>query len=335
MSTYALPVLYTLLVWWVSTGLVLGVLGFAAARPKTAGAVALVVLAASLGALAATAADTSLPGLYVAFTAAILVWGVQELAFLAGWITGPWRRESPAGAGALARTGYAVGAILYHELALLASGLAILAATWGGASQAAASHAAASHAAASQAGANTVGIWTFAILFGMRVSAKLNVFLGVPNLTEGFLPRHLAYLTSFFAKKPMNPLFPVSVTVSTAVLVVLAGRAAAADGPAAVAVTLAATLVGLGLLEHWFLVLPLPVEAMWRWYLGARPEAGTRAAARDPAGEDAGRGPAATVIQLRPQRAALAADRLATGSLAYPGRAGAHKSDICAVVGSE
>ena len=38
------------------------------------------------------------------------------------------------------------------------------------------------------------------------------MFLGVPNLTEEFLPEHLHYLKSFLSRKPMNLLFPVSVT---------------------------------------------------------------------------------------------------------------------------
>ena len=43
-------------------------------------------------------------------------------------------------------------------------------------------------------GANQVGLWTFVILWAMRQSAKLNVFLGVRNLSEEFLPEHLRYL---------------------------------------------------------------------------------------------------------------------------------------------
>ena len=61
--------------------------------------------------------------------------------------------------------------ILYHELAIVATALAVVAVTWGG--------------------ANQVGTWTFLLLWAMRLSAKLNVFLGVPNLTEQFLPEHL------------------------------------------------------------------------------------------------------------------------------------------------
>ena len=49
----------------------------------------------------------------------------------------------------------------------------------------------------------------------MRESAKLNLFLGVRNLSEEFLPAHLAYLQSYFRRRSMNMLFPFSVTVST------------------------------------------------------------------------------------------------------------------------
>jgi hypothetical protein len=34
--------------------------------------------------------------------------------------------------------------------------------------------------------------------------------------------------------------------------------------------TLLATLLTLAVIEHWFLVLPVPAEAMWNWALGGR-----------------------------------------------------------------
>jgi Flp pilus assembly pilin Flp len=33
--------------------------------------------------------------------------------------------------------------------------------------------------------------------------------------------------------------------------------------------SLLATLIALALLEHWFLVLPLPTELLWRWSMRA------------------------------------------------------------------
>ena len=232
----------------------------------------------ALAALALTRTDTGASGTYLAFTAAILVWGAQEVAFLTGRITGPWRAPCPAGVTGWARMGYAVRAILYHGIALALSGLAIGALTWGG--------------------TNRVGIATFGVLLAMRVSAKFNVFLGVPNITESFMPAAVDHLKSFFTRRPMNALFPVSVTASTVALVLLVGQAWTADGASAAALTLIATLVGLGLVEHWFLVLPLPVEALWSWS-GVKQKAEPEAAAAGAAmAASVPLGPPATVIKL-------------------------------------
>lgn len=285
MAAILLPLGYALLVWWASTGIALWVVGLTGERPRGTLLGAALLLAGSLAALAATAGDATVAGAYAAFTAAILVWGAQEIAFLTGWITGPRRAPCPAGATGWARTGYAVQAVIWHELALAASGLAVVAATWGG--------------------ANQVGAWTYGILFAMRISAKLNVFLGVPNLTENFLPAHLRYLKSYFGRAPMNGLFPVSVTASTVALVILARGAGAADPFEAAASILLATLVALALLEHWFLVLPLPVEALWAWGLASRDR---REAAE--AGADSPMVGGATIVRLDArlaQRAAAAA----------------------------
>jgi putative photosynthetic complex assembly protein 2 len=245
-----LPIGYGLLVWWLSTGLVLYAIGLSGPRSRVTLAGAVALFGASLAVLAAFRDDAGLLGTYVAFTAAIGVWGAQEIAFLSGWITGSWREGCPPGARGWARTGFAFRAVCHHELALAASGLAVVACTAGG--------------------DNQVGAWTYGVLFAMRISAKLNVFLGVPNLTENFLPAHLAYLKSFFGRAPMNLLFPFSVTASTVVLVLFVQAAAGADATAGTALVLLATLVALGLLEHWFLVLPLPVEALWAWGLASR-----------------------------------------------------------------
>jgi hypothetical protein len=121
---------------------------------------------------------------------------------------------------------------------------------------------------------NQVGVWTFVILWVMRLSSKLNVFLGVPNLTEEFLPDHLAYMKGFFRKRPMNGLFPVSVTASTVPAALLAQAAASAPTPfEAASYTLLAALLALAIVEHWFLVLPISVVPLWRWGLGSRAHA--------------------------------------------------------------
>ena len=243
----ALPVVYTLFVWWFSTGVILYLDGLAPRTFALTLQAATVVLGAALWALVHTRNDTSVAGAYCAFTCALLVWAWQEVAFLLGVVTGPRRTALPLGATGWRRTGFALQAVLWHELALILLAIAVLACVG--------------------TGANRVGVWTFMVLWAMRQSAKLNIFLGVRNLGEGFLPPHLKYIGSYFKRAPMNVLFPFSVTAATgAAIVVWWQLVTAALSPFETAgLALAGTMLALGALEHWLLVLPLPTEALWRW----------------------------------------------------------------------
>lgn len=247
MSDLALPVVYTLFAWWFSTGVILYLDGLPRRTFPLTLQAATLMLGAALYALVHTRNDTTVLGAYCAFTCALLVWAWQEIAFLLGVVTGPRRTACPAGATGWRRTGYALQAVLYHELALIVLAIAVLACVGNG--------------------ENRVGIWTFMALWGMRQSAKLNIFLGVRNIGDNFLPPHLRYMASYFKRAPMNPLFPVSVTLATGAAVLvwwhLAANPVSAFDTAGLA--LVGTMLALGALEHWLLVLPLPSEALWRW----------------------------------------------------------------------
>ncbi len=203
-------------------------------------------------------------GAYCAFTCALLVWGWHELSFLTGWVTGPRQRAADPGVRGWPRFVQAVAAILWHELAILASGALIAAITWDA--------------------ANTVGMATFAVLWVMRISAKLNVFLGVRNLSIEFLPPHLAYLASFFRKRAMNLLFPLSISASTVVAawMVLEALDAAPGGAFAAGQLLVVTLLVLAILEHWLMVLPFNPTALWRWAMRDRGQGVSPATADEP-----------------------------------------------------
>lgn len=248
----ALPVLFAVFVWWFATGIVLLLDGL----PRTTFRWShLISTALALGAflgLAHTATQTTVTGAYCAFTCALLVWGWHELSFLTGWITGPRQRGADRGARGGVRFVQAVGAILWHELAILGSGALIAAITWDA--------------------PNHVGLATFAVLWVMRISAKLNVFLGVRNLSIELLPPHLAYLASYFRRRAMNLLFPLSITASTVVAAWMVNDAIDARGTGAYATgqLLVATLLVLAIVEHWLLVLPLQATALWRWAMRRR-----------------------------------------------------------------
>jgi putative photosynthetic complex assembly protein 2 len=244
--------LYTVFVWWFSTGVILYLNGMPRQTFKFTMAGATVVLVAALYALFVTSQITQVWAAYCAFTSAVLVWAWQEIGFLLGMVTGSRRDACPEGARGWRRARYAFQAVSHHELALVVLGAGVWLVTRGG--------------------ENQVGFYTFLILWAMRQSAKLNVFLGVRNLNEDFLPKHLKYLQTYFTRRPMNALLPVSIVLSTVVAVPIWQAVFAADAGSfdQVGLALLATLLSLAIAEHFFLVLPIPFEALWKWGLRSR-----------------------------------------------------------------
>ncbi len=252
MTEFVYPVLFALFVWWFSTGVIIFLNGLPKKTFKWSMLGATAVLIVSFYGLWASASDPSIKGAYLAFTFGLLAWGWQETSFYMGFITGPRKRARDQDCRGWRHFGHAVQTSLYHELMIIISGLAIVALTWDS--------------------PNQIGLWTFMVLWWMHLSAKLNVFFGVRNLNEEFLPEHLRFLESFMKKKPMNLLFPISVTVSTVIGTWLVQKAMAPGVTAfeAAGYTFLATLMVLAILEHWFLVLPLPTSALWNWALKSR-----------------------------------------------------------------
>ncbi len=252
MYDHGLPALFAVFVWWFSTGAIIYLNHLPRHTLRWSMGGATVLCALCLYGLAETAGDDGVSAVYLAFVFGLLAWGWHELSFFMGYVTGPRRTACPVGLRGWRRFVCAMQAVLYHELAIAATAVGIVAMTWGQ--------------------PNQFGTWTFLVLWWMRQNAKLNVFLGVRNLSEEFVPDHLGYLKSFMARKPMNLLFPVSVTVSTVIAVILVDRAVdpAASAFQAVGYTFLSVLMVLAILEHWFMVLPLPAAALWHWGLSSR-----------------------------------------------------------------
>lgn len=247
MADWLLPILFAVFTWWFSTGVVILLDGLPHRTFRWSLVLSSALGAAALFGLAHTASDSSVPAAYCAYTCALLLWGWHELSFLTGWITGPRKRGHSAGISRWRHAWQAVQVILWHELWLLLSLSLLAALTW--------------------KQPNQTGLWTFAVLWCMRASAKLNLFLGVRNLGLEFLPGHLSYLRHYFRQAAMNPLFPISVSLSTGLVVWLLQSATLRPGPASTGLVLVATILALGVLEHWMLVLPLSPSTLWRWAL--------------------------------------------------------------------
>jgi len=208
------------------------------------------VFAAGVAMAQGSLADNSANGTYMGFVATLALWGWIELAFLSGVITGPNREPCPPFASQAERFWRAVGTIAWHEAALVATLVGL--------------------AYASLGAVNPFAFYTFALLFAARISAKLNLFLGVPRINTQFLPRPLRHLPSHFRFARMNALFPVSVSLLTgATALLLEQTLTAPTAGETTGFALLTCLCALALLEHWFMVLPLPDEKLWRWMLPA------------------------------------------------------------------
>ena len=252
MIDIALHVSYALFLWWFSTGIVLYLNRL---PPHTfslslLGASVLAVLALA-GLWWCSSRETPVAA-YLSFTCGLAVYAWQELSYYMGYITGPRKVRCQQGCSGWRHFGHAIGSNLYHELATMLGAVVVV---W-----------------LCRDAPNQVGMWAYLILWGMQLSAKLNVFLGVRNLSEEFLPAHMQHLRGFLRKRAMNLLFPFSIVsglVLTVWLVQLA-MAVTADGFSLAGWTLLASLMALGVLEHGLLVLPLSATALWQGWLELR-----------------------------------------------------------------
>jgi putative photosynthetic complex assembly protein 2 len=249
---YLDAVLFCLFVWWFSTGAIIYLDGLPRSTFKYSMVGSTIITLLAFKGLKDSAYDVTPHGAYVAFACGVLAWGWQEISFYMGFVTGPRKLPCPEGCSGWRHFVHAIQTSLWHELAIIVSACIVVGLTW--------------HAP------NQVGTWTFMVLWWMHQSAKLNVFLGVRNLNEEFLPEHLGFLKSFLKKKPMNLLFPVSVTVSTVILVLMvqAAMVPGSDHFHRDGATFVATMMAFAILEHWFLVLPLPAAKLWEWGLASR-----------------------------------------------------------------
>ena len=251
MSQYLLPILFTLFIWWFSTGVILYLGRLPQASFKWTMLAFTLVLGFALVGLAISAGQTTVASAYCAFACAVLVWSWQEVAFLLGYVTGARKSDCPLDSHGWRRARHATETILHHELALLVLAALVAAASWDQ--------------------PNQTGWWTYVVLWAMRLSAKLNLFLGVRNLSETFLPTHLRYLQTYFTRRACNWLMPFSVIAGTAVAVPLWQAAVqSSDGFSVTSLCLVAGLLSLAVLEHLFMVLPLPTTWLWKWGMGAK-----------------------------------------------------------------
>lgn len=250
-------VLVAISVWWLSTGLVLAMVN-RSDGPRARGLVLMglmtVIGAFGFGLMLWGAQEPTVLGSYVGFFGALLVWAWHEAAFLTGLLTGRRTGECPPGLTGFSRFRAAWEAVSDHEIAILVTAIAL----W----------------LTLEGSANLFGLAAFGLLWGMRISAKLVIFLGAPHAVSELMPKGIRHLKSYFKTDRMTPLFPIFLAIAAgifAVLVVGANRATHAHS--VVGHTLLATFMALAIVEHLVLVLPVSDTALWRWAMARQDRA--------------------------------------------------------------
>jgi putative photosynthetic complex assembly protein 2 len=256
-SEFALPLLFATVLWFFATGFVLWLDKLPSHTWPLSITMATVASGLAMGGIITTAEETSPWAAYVAFACALVLWGWHELSFLMGFVTGPNRNPCPPGVRGWQRFRLAAATLIYHEVAMFLCLIVMAAATW--------------------SKANQTATLTFLLLFVMRLSAKLNIFAGVPHLSTEMMPERMRYLASYFRIAPPRWFFALSVSGIAVLAAWLADRALSSQDGIATGYALAFALVALAFIEHGFLVVPWQDTAMFRW---AMPEQARRMAAQ-------------------------------------------------------
>ncbi len=245
-SSLFLPFAVVIALWFVSTGLVAMINHRLRQSFGRSLIIACVCAVLGLGIVVLTSHSTAVWATYASFIGGLLIWSWHEISFLTGAVAGSHRDPCPADAKGWQRFSLATMALLHHEVALaMTAGLLL---------------------SLGAVTANPTGAYTFALLLIFRLSSKLNIFWGVPNMSDELLPLHLAYLKSYFGPKRLAPM----LVISTAVIVALGGYFALAAMSAVEAnevaqASLLCCLCLLAALEHIFLAIPFRDSALWGW----------------------------------------------------------------------
>jgi putative photosynthetic complex assembly protein 2 len=243
----AIPVLFAILVWFVSTGALLWLVAAPRAAHRAAMAVLSVVMAAATAGVVMIGDEANVLGALAGFALGVVIWAWHEAAFLFGFLTGPRREECPPGLSPWRRFLAASETVIAHEVAIALNAGLLVALSWGA--------------------ANQTAMWTFILLWGMRLSAKANIFAGAPHLSDELLPARLRYLKSYFGPRRHTVFFAASIiliTIITVMLTVAALNAPAGEHEGA-SLALLATLAALAVLEHALMAAPVNDAALWAW----------------------------------------------------------------------
>lgn len=251
-SGHVVPFIVTLAIWFMATG-VIAFFANAGGETRARGAFRKSVAVGGAAGIAGlvtiliASASVSLGAVYLSFVGALMVWCWHEIGFLTGASAGPRREAQSLGARGFDRFTQASATVMHHEIALALTALMLISLSW--------------------TAPNQIGATVFVLMFGLRLSSKINLFIGVPNSSVEMMPQHLGYLKSYFGRNRMTFVLAASIAAIIALAAWFASlaMAAPAGSPQMVGASLLTALCLLGALEHLFLALPFRDGMLWGW----------------------------------------------------------------------
>ena len=253
LSTTLGACLFAVFCWWLGTGAILWLVRLPVSTFRWSMFFLSFLLGVSLWTASISMRSHSILNAYIGFVSVIAMWSWHEMAFLTGWLAGPRRVALEPGLNFNRRFGQSVMALLYHEVALLFNFGVLL--------------------ALQQGQANHVALCTYALLWCMRLSAKLNLFFGVPQVGEQYLPAHLRYIGSYFKSGGISAFFFFTMALACVVWSWMIWELQTGAVTISTGWVLLSSLLGLAIIEHVLMVVALPLQLLWGWAMKRSPYA--------------------------------------------------------------
>jgi putative photosynthetic complex assembly protein 2 len=243
--------MFAMFSWWLGTGAILWLVRLPTATFRWSMFGLSFLLGLSLWTAAISMRSHTVINAYIGFVSVIAMWSWHEMAFLTGWLTGPRRVVLDLGLTMRQRFIQSLQVLLHHEMALILNfGLLV---------------------ALQQGQPNHMALCTFALLWCMRLSAKLNLFFGVPFVGEQYLPVHLRYIGSYFKQAPVTWCFYLTMGVSCVTWGWMVWEVQSGLVLVNAAWVLLCSLLGLAIIEHLLMVFAMPLQNLWSWAMKRSP----------------------------------------------------------------
>ena len=239
--------LLSLVAWWLATGVVLTLVQLQGNKKFSAFGLLTSLTLGAIILLTENVHASTLWDVTIGFFLGLLIWAWLETSYLMGYVTGPNKNPLPDNQTEIQRFVGGVNTSLYHEISIIIA-VVIL-------------------GFISMEARNPVAFHTALILWLMRWSTKLNLFLGTQRFNSDWLPANLRHTVSYIKTGTTTTFGIISLVCCLSITYLL--FTAAGDSEELYqqySYLLMTGLAGLGTLEHLFLMLPMKEEKLWRWF---------------------------------------------------------------------